>query len=145
MSGIEVAGLVLAVFPIVINGLKQLKEGVGAMKRYKRYRRELARYSRTLETESIVYLNTIELLLEGIIQSKDELDALMEDPTGALFHKQEYEGRLHTRLGRSYDNYNNIIADILEALKVARKEIGIREGTPRPACSSSVNFQTVVH
>ena len=127
MSGIEAAGLVLAVFPIVVNGLQHFTEGVETIKAWRRYQRELAKYSRTLETQRIVYLNTIERLFEGIIQSNDELDALLNDPGAALAHKPQYEERLRARLGRSYGNYNRIMADMLDTLKMARKELGIGE------------------
>lgn len=86
MSGIEAAGLVLAVFPIVVNGLQHFTEGVETIKCWRRYQRELAKYSRTLETQRIVYLNTIESLFEGIIQYSDELEALIDDPEGAFSH-----------------------------------------------------------
>lgn len=127
MSGIEAAGLVLAVFPIVVSGLQHFTEGVETIKSWKRYQRELAKYSRTLETQRIVYLNTIERLFEGIIQSNDELEALMEDPEGAFAHKPQYEEGLRNRLGRSYNNYLLIMADMLEALRKARRELGIGE------------------
>ncbi len=127
MSGIEAAGLVLAVFPIVVNGLQHFTEGVETIKSWKRFRRELDKYSRTLETQRIVYLNTIERLFEGIIHSNDELDAFMKNPGGAFSHKPEYEERLTTRLGRSYGNYTRIMADMLESLEAARKELGIGE------------------
>lgn len=127
MSGVEAAGLVLAVFPIVVSGLKHFTEGVETVKSWKRYQRVLARYSRILETQQIVYLNTIEGLFEGIIQSNDELDALMKEPGAAFSHQPEYEERLRARLGRSYGNYDRITADMLDALEAARKELGIDE------------------
>ena len=127
MSGIEAAGLVLAVFPIVVSGLQHFTEGLETVKNWRRYHRELAKYSRTLETQRIVYLNTIERLFEGIIQSNDELEAFMIDPAAAFAHNPQYEERLITRLGRSYGNFSRIMADMLEALKTAGKELGIDE------------------
>lgn len=124
MSGIEAAGLVLAVFPIVVNGLQHFTEGVEAIKSWRRYQRELAKYSRTLETQRIVYLNTVERLFEGIIQTNDELEAFMGDPGAAFL---QYEEGLRTRLGRSYGNYNRIVGDMLDSLRAARKELGIDE------------------
>ena len=127
MSGIEAAGIVLAAFPIVVNGLQHFTDSVETIKRWRRYKKELAKYRRTLETQEIFYLNTIERLFEGIIQSHDELDALMKDPGPAFSHKPQYEERLRTRLGRSYDNYTKIMANMLDTLKVAREELGIDE------------------
>lgn len=124
MSGIEAAGLVLAVFPIVVNGLQHFTGSVETFKAWKRYCRVLANYSRTLETQRVVYLNTIEKLLDGIIDSNDELEAIMKDP-GAAF--PQYEKGLRTRLGRAYGNYNIIMADMLDALISVRNELGIEE------------------
>ena len=126
MSGIEAAGLVLAVFPIVVSGLQHFTEGLET-NNWRRYNRELAKYSRTLETQRIVYLNTIERLFEGIIQSNDEFEAFMKDPGTAFTLNPQYEERLSTRLGRSYGNFTRIMANMLDSLKVARKELGIDE------------------
>ena len=127
MSGIEAAGLVLAVFPIVVTGLQHFTEGLETIKSWRRYHRELAKYARTLETQRIVYINTMERLFEGIIQSNDEFEAFMKDPGSTLSNNPHYEERLSTRLGRSYGNYNRIMADMLDTLKKARKELGIDE------------------
>ena len=127
MSGIEAAGLVLAVFPIVVSGLQHFTEGLETIKNWKRYHRELSKYARTLETQKIVYLNTIERLFEGIIQSNDELEDLMNKPGLAFSRNPQYEERLCTRLGRSYGNFSRIMADMLEALRAARNELGIDE------------------
>ena len=134
MSGIEAAGLVLAVFPIVVSGLQHFTEGLETVKNWRRYNRELAKYSRTLETQRIVYLNTIERLFEGIIQSNDEFEAFMNNPGPAFALDPRYEERLRERLGRSYGNYNRIVADMLDALRAAEKALGIEEnGKVRPA------------
>lgn len=127
MSGIEAAGIVLAVFPIVVSGLQHFTEGLETINNWRRYHRELSKYARTLETQRIVYLNTIERLFEGIIQSNDELEAFMSDPGLAFSRNPQYEERLAARLGRSYGNYSRIMADMLDALRAARKELGIDE------------------
>lgn len=44
MSGIEAAGLLLALFPIVVSGLQHFTEGLETVKKWRRYHRELAKY-----------------------------------------------------------------------------------------------------
>ena len=51
----------------------------------------------------------------------------MKDPESTLSNNPYYEERLSTRLGRSHGNYNRIMADMLDTLKKARKELGIDE------------------
>lgn len=149
MSGIEAAGLVLAVFPIVVNGLQHFTESVETTKTWRRYQKELAKYSRILETQNIVYLNTIEILFDDIIQSNDELDAMMKDPGAAFSHKPQYEEKLRIRLDRSYGNYNKIMVDMLDALTAVQKELGIDENGKVRFVQlfyfSSVNPQAVMH
>lgn len=137
MSGIEAAGLVLAVFPIVVSGLQHFTQGVATIKSWKRYQRELGKYSRTLETQRIVFLNTIERLFEGIVQSNDEFEALMKDPER---YKPEYEEALRTRLGRSYDNFRSIMGDLLENLTLARGEMGISDDGKVRSVSQPYNW-----
>ena len=122
MSGFEITGVVLAVFPIVVDGLQRFTNGVRTIKSWRRYKTELAKYSRTLETQSVVYMNTIELLFDGIIQSNHEIDETMKRPGGLWI---PYEEKLRVRLGRSYQTYLRIMKDMLEALEATRKELGL--------------------
>ena len=88
-----------------------------------------------------MYLNTIERLFEGIIESNDELDKLLEDPAGAFSQKPHYERELRNRLGRSYDNYLLVMTDMLEALKQSRMELGVDEqGKVRFVASSRLGM-----
>ena len=126
MSGIEVAGIVLAVFPIVVKGLQQIPESAEVIKSWRKYGRELGRYSRTLVTQRIVFLNTLERLSEDIVESDGDLETLLQNPYGALSHGP-YEEALVTRLGRSYDSFLLIMANMLEALRTLQMELGVDE------------------
>lgn len=85
MSGIEAAGLVLAVFPLLVSGLTQFAAGVRTIKEWKRYHRELSNYSRILEAQEVYYRDTIDELLDGIIHSDEEYEALINEPGGMPF------------------------------------------------------------
>ena len=117
MSGLEVAGLVLAVFPFVVKGMRYFPEGVESIKTWKEYQKELRKHSRTLATQQTIFLNTISNLFDGIVESNDTLEDLLENPQRALSHGQRYGDVLRRRLGRSYDNEIVIVEDILETLK----------------------------
>ena len=122
MSGIEIAGLVLAAFPVIVQGLQQISESVGTVKSWKRSRHELNNYCRTLESEKIALRNTIELLFEGILQLDEELEAAISDPEGAL---SQYEMKLKCRLGNSYPIYIRLMENLLKMLKSAQEELEI--------------------
>lgn len=127
MAGIEVAGIVLAAFPLVVSGLQHFTEGVNTVKSWswKSYQRELINYTRTIRTEGTYCLDTLEVLLSGIIKSDDEYDALKKDPGGALWQKPEYQGQLKRRLDHNYDNYMDTMKIMLRTLKIVREKLGV--------------------
>lgn len=67
MSGIEVAGLVLGAFPIVLECLKYVEQGRVSIRFWKYYKHDVAKYIRSLETEKLRFLDTIERLFDGIV------------------------------------------------------------------------------
>ena len=125
VTGVETAGLVLATFPIVVNCLSQFAEGVDTIKSWRRYRRELTNYARTLEAEYVIYRNTIEELLDGIIHSDEELNILLEDLGGVSWQKPQYEDQLRRRLDHSYQSYLVTMTDILTAVQAVQKRLGV--------------------
>lgn len=125
VTGVETAGLVLATFPIVVSGLSHFAEGVDTIKSWRRYRRQLTNYARTLEAEYVIYRNTVEELLDGIIHSDEELNMLLEDPGGLCWQKPQYEDQLRRRLDHSYPSYLVTMTDILTAVQAVQKKLGL--------------------
>ena len=123
-TGIELAGLTLAAFPLVVNGLTHYVNGLHTYQRWRQFRRELSQYSNAFETQRIWYLDTLELLLDGIIDSKDDLAAMIKHPGHALWHTREYDGRLRTRLDRSFELFFNLLTEVIERLE----DFGRRSG-----------------
>ena len=81
VTGIETAGIVLAILPLVIEGLKAYLEGVRTIEKWCRFDRELANLVRILDAEYIRYLNTCEELLIGIVPPST-VGALLDSPSG---------------------------------------------------------------
>ena len=125
VTGIEVTGIALAVFPLVVNGLSHFAEGVATIKSWRRYRRELANYARMLEGQHISYLNTIEKLLDDIVQSDDELASLVKQPGGEVWKRPEYDVKLKKRLDHSYNPYMAIMSSMVEALESIQEVLGV--------------------
>ncbi|KAF2144987.1 uncharacterized protein K452DRAFT_316124 [Aplosporella prunicola CBS 121167] len=105
MSGVEVAGLVLGALPLIIEAIKIYADGVSTVERYLRYEEPLLDLYWALETEYIMYQNTCEQLLDGIVDSNTEMAMLLQDPGGPAWKKQELECMVKHRLSRSYPSY----------------------------------------
>lgn len=126
-TGIEIAGLALAIFPITVKGLRWMVDGVETIKYWRRYRRKLEDYACDLEAARVYYLDTLEELLMGIVISDDEMSILVEDPGGNAWNKPEYEQNLRRRLDRSYDPYLQILLRMQKALTELRDKLGFDE------------------
>ncbi|KAL1640287.1 hypothetical protein SLS58_007103 [Diplodia intermedia] len=122
MSGIEVAGLVLGAIPLAVKAFKIYAESVSQVKRYRGYRNHLQDLYQDLDSEYIVYLNTCEQLLDGIVDHNAQKTKLLEDPGGDAWRDPELEEKLKRRLARSYENY----METVQGMKSAVEEIKAR-------------------
>ena len=119
------AGIALALFPILVDGMVRFVDGVQTIKYWRRYRVRLQDYADTMESQRVYYLDTLEELLTGIVQTEDEMKELMEVPGGAIWKKPEYEEKLKQRLGRSHGAYLKIADKMLNALFSMCEKLGI--------------------
>lgn len=125
MSGIEVAGIALAVFPILVDGLVHFVDGVQTIKHWRRYRIRLQDYADRLRSQKVYYEDTLEGLLEGLVQSEDELADLLAQPRGISWKKPEYETKLRQRLGRSRETYLRTSDKMVNALEAMCEALGV--------------------
>ncbi|KAL8733473.1 MAG: hypothetical protein Q9166_002099 [cf. Caloplaca sp. 2 TL-2023] len=125
MSGLEVAGVVLAVFPILVNGLNHVVDGIETAKRWKRYRVKLKDYADILESASVYFFDTLDELLGDIVVSDEELSILLKDPGGVPWKQTDYEERLRKRLNRSYSSYLKTVSKLNKALQDMCEELGV--------------------
>ena len=125
MSGIEVAGIALAVFPVLVDGLNRVVAGIETIKRWKRYRLKLQEYAGILESAEVFFLDTLDELLGDIVQSDVELELLLDEPGGEKWKKPEYEERLRERLDRSYSSYLKTVQILIHALRGMCRKLGV--------------------
>lgn len=125
MSGIEVAGIALAGFPILANGLKYIAKSIETARRWKLYRTKLEDYVDMVEAASVYFRETLFQLLEDIVHSDDELQLLMRDPGGESWKKPEYEERLRQRLERSHTSYMKRVLKVVQALRSMCESLGV--------------------
>lgn len=117
MSGVEVAGLVLAVLPVLVEAIKFYAEGVSTVERYFKYRVPLQSVLRALQNEKVIYLNTCETLLNGLVDNNEEREALLKDPGGPAWKNSELETRLKQRLSGGYGCYLDTMGDMQKAIE----------------------------
>jgi hypothetical protein len=124
VTGIETAGIVLAVLPLVIEGLKAYLEGVRTIEKWWRFDWELANLVRILDAEYIRYLNTCEELLVGIV-SPSTVGALLDSPNGDGWRAPDIEKKLRLRLRRSFLSFMETINDMENVVQQLVKKLGL--------------------
>lgn len=129
LTGVETAGLVLAVFPLVLDGLSRWLEGVQKVKRWRRIYRQLKNYEIRLQSQKVTYQNTLELLLDGIVQMGEDTAAMLADPRGDVWKKAKYDQLLRRRLDRAYDTFFETLQFMFTTLNEIEKKLGIEAGT----------------
>lgn len=129
VTGVEVAGLALGSFPILVEGLKAFHSGIGTIKNMRRSNFEviLRRFLREVEVHSWTYTNTCKLLLDGVVSS-EKLGELLSNPEAADWGSPELQGALESRLPpAAAKRFIITVSQLVDALAQMRKLLGINE------------------
>ena len=115
-TGIEAAGLALAVFPLVVEGIKFYLKGLATVKRWWRYAKVLEHLLPRLDLEKVKFANACEELLYEIAGTK-ELRLLLEDPGGPQWASDTLLDGLREHLGRSFKACMAAVTDMRTMLE----------------------------
>ncbi|KAF2738523.1 hypothetical protein EJ04DRAFT_585903 [Polyplosphaeria fusca] len=116
MSGVEIAGIALAVLPLIINALEDYEEGLDPIKSFMRWEKELPKCIRKLRNQHVHFEQNMRLLLEPITTDY-ELAEMLSDPNGQYWKDGEMSEKLRERLQESYHAYQGTIGDIERIMK----------------------------
>ncbi|QSS61047.1 hypothetical protein I7I51_05855 [Histoplasma capsulatum] len=135
MSGLEIAGIVLGAFPLIIHLADGYMNGVHTIQGWARHQRQLMHLKQLLETEQTRFLNTCDSLFRACTNaSTSEIETLLAgvDPAGAEWAK--YQESLRGMLGRSYDPYIATIVDMNNALEEMKEILNRYKKSPGSKC-----------
>ncbi|KAL1646286.1 hypothetical protein SLS58_003242 [Diplodia intermedia] len=137
MSGIEVAGLALGAFPLIISALHGVKECSKVGKQWRKIRKEHKKWTTELRVQEIFLRLTLEKLLLPLVpeNTSHTLDDLLNDPAGSLWNEPSLVKKLKERLRFTFDQY----VQVIEALKEALEELGTQLGMNKE------HFQNILH
>ncbi|EED18571.1 conserved hypothetical protein [Talaromyces stipitatus ATCC 10500] len=124
MSGAEVAGIVLAVLPLVVNQLDTYARGLETIKGLRRYRWELEGYSSTLSAQYAIFLNTLEIFLQDVVDDHDERSGLISNPNGPGWKDAQFRKGLAEKLGRDYNAFTGTVTALCSLLEEVSNKLG---------------------
>lgn len=129
MSGLEIAGVVLATFPLIISGLEHWRDvaRVGGFRW--RVQKQYDKFRSDVQYHEILYKQNLEELLLPIVDDADEVARLVRDPDGEDWRTQALQERLEGRLQESNGLYMEIIREMNETAQELRKELSLDNAT----------------
>ncbi|KAF2009486.1 hypothetical protein BU24DRAFT_467859 [Aaosphaeria arxii CBS 175.79] len=127
MSGIELAGLVLGAFPLLIYALESYREGAELLNDWWRIQATYKKCKHDLGYHHTIFEGNIERLLLPLVVDDDELKALMDNPAGEAWEDEELEKRLKQRLPKSYELFLDIMGNINKLIESLKKELGVND------------------
>ncbi|KAF2790435.1 hypothetical protein K505DRAFT_327588 [Melanomma pulvis-pyrius CBS 109.77] len=134
MSGLEIAGVLLGAFPLIISGLEHWRDVAKVGGFFWRVRKEYTTCRREVRFHEILYKRNLKELLLPIVDDDDDDDGgevarLVGDPGGKGWSSKALQERLERRLQESYDLYMEIICEMNETAKELRKELALDKVT----------------
>ena len=125
MSGIEAAGFVLAVFPLLISALEDYRQGWEILEDWWKIKREYKKCQQNIKLQKLVFEENLEQLLSTLVYDENELKLLIADPGGDKWRDAGLERGLKERLPRSYDIYLEIIGEIKTIMESLKNALGV--------------------
>jgi hypothetical protein len=122
MSGVEVAGLVLGSIPLILAGLEFYAKGIAITRSYGRYREEFKMLIVELRTEHTMCVNSIQMLLTGVVRKQYMADFLA-CPCGDRWKEEKFERKLKERLGPTYESYIDTIGQMNHTAEIFKQRL----------------------
>ncbi|KAL5113434.1 hypothetical protein ACEQ8H_008678 [Pleosporales sp. CAS-2024a] len=118
MSGIEVAGLVFGVLPILIEVVKSYSEIAEGLHIFRHYSKEVKAISLQLSVQNGIFLNHCRLLLR-LVEDDNAIEDMLEDQDDRRWTSKELNDRLSVVL----DDSLHLCCDAIEGTKYAIDEM----------------------
>lgn len=116
MSGFEVAGLILAIFPLMISGMEHYestkKTTITWWKIKRAHRRDRGKLDIVRIEYRYVLMELLEpLLLDGTL-TKSQREGLLNDPSGSGWQEPEVQDALEERLGNAKLPFLDVLREL---------------------------------
>ena len=116
MSGLEVAGLALAILPVLASCIEQYNTCLGPFSRYRRFAKEARDYCREIEVQRTIFSNACRNLLEEVVDH-DAASGMLNALDQQAWANGQLDERLAQLLGESLKACVTTISLIEERLQ----------------------------
>lgn len=121
MSGFEIAGIVLGIFPILVDTTKDLRCVFRHVKTWLNFENEFETLIFSVQRENIAYIQNVEILLGGIDISEADQEELRKNPDSRLWTAPHLQMTIQKRLrGGKWDWVKFEMSKMIDALRKLR-------------------------
>lgn len=131
MSGIEVAGLVLGSFPILLNCLDYWREGFEPLEEWWNFRTHFIAFIDDIRHQMMRYNENMIRLLEPIIADNDSLNPLVRDAKEPRWTNGSLDVSLEVRLASEHGRFLRIVKKMEEVVESLKKLLQIKANDVR--------------
>lgn len=122
MSGIEVAGLVFGVLPVIAEVIKSYSSIISSLHTFRHYSGELKSVALKFKVQRAIFFNEVRHIL-GLVQDDKEIERMLEDQTHPRWANKELDDRLSAILRNSLDLCHSIIKDTSDSIEGMKEEM----------------------
>ena len=105
-----------------INGTMFYSRGIADLKRFGMYREELKSLLVELRTEQVMCINSIKMLLIGVVRQQ-ELQDFLDRPCGPRWKDPKFDQKLEERLGSAHSCFLDTISQMNEAVDLFKRRL----------------------
>ncbi|KUI72164.1 hypothetical protein VM1G_07495 [Cytospora mali] len=128
MSGIDVAGLVLGAFPLILSSLDYYRKGLEPLEEWWNFRTHFIAFIDDVRHQMMRYRENMIRLLDPIIADNDSLKAMVEDPMDPRWSNKTLDKELDERLSSELDRFLRIVTRMHELTLDLYKLLQIEDG-----------------
>ncbi|KAF2007647.1 hypothetical protein P154DRAFT_376872, partial [Amniculicola lignicola CBS 123094] len=139
MSGLEIAGVLLGTFPLIISGLEHYRDVAKVAGFWWATRKRYLKCRDDVRYHEIMYRRNLKELLMPIVNDSKEIELLISDPGGNGWKEKSLQGDLEVRLDESYPLYLNTITLMNETADDLRNELSFDKDTVQAKLSSGTD------
>ncbi|CAG8218628.1 unnamed protein product [Penicillium salamii] len=140
VSGIEAAGIALALIPLLINQIDNYARGIERLKLLSNYHRELLTYTTGLSTQHAIFQCTLESVLENVVDDQEAVAGLIGDPRGAGWKDPTLQKALLRKLGRNYGPFFGNVNSLSELLERLTGKLNLPNAETDQTCNNVRSF-----
>ncbi|KAL9059844.1 MAG: hypothetical protein Q9162_000914 [Coniocarpon cinnabarinum] len=131
MSGLEIAGLVLGAFPVVVQLMNGYKKGCQPLGAWLRFRKTFTKLENGISYQETALDTNLRILLNPLVDDDDELEKLVGElkAGGAARKDPDLEEALQRRLGNVhvYRRYCETLESLRQELAEFQQQLGITD------------------